>query len=186
MLALLAAKPPVSHQPSARNVPACVVAPHPCLSAHPSYPSRAFPLGQAVSDRPEQQVLPAPPRSNPQPSCLPRRLNPHRARRAVAAPLPRFRALALLGRLPSARVDGASCWRPRNLHNTGSMSLSHFALVASVSTARLRSPPIITASAPHTRAVGTDRRCHCRLADLGGLVGYVLSLSRAYSAAGKP
>jgi hypothetical protein len=30
-----------------------------------------------------------------------------------------FRALALLGRLPSERVDGASSRRPRNLHKSG-------------------------------------------------------------------
>ena len=36
--------------------------------------------------------------------------------------LPRFRALALLGRLPSQRVDGSSARRPRNLHNCRPMA----------------------------------------------------------------
>ena len=45
--------------------------------------------------------------------------NPHSARCTTDPPnIPRFRALALLGRLPSARADGTSCRHPRSLHRT--------------------------------------------------------------------
>ena len=49
----------LTHPPSARNVPACVVAPHPWLSAHAKLPSNAFPLGRLSPIAPNKQVLPA-------------------------------------------------------------------------------------------------------------------------------
>jgi hypothetical protein len=53
----------LTHPPSARNVPACVVAPHPWLPAHAKLPSNAFSPRPAVSDRPKKQVLHARARS---------------------------------------------------------------------------------------------------------------------------
>ena len=44
----------LAHRPSARNVPACVVAPHPWLSAHAKLPSNAFSARPAVSGRPQE------------------------------------------------------------------------------------------------------------------------------------
>ena len=49
----------LTHRPSAQNVPACVVAPHPRLSAHTKLPSNAFSARPAVSGRPKKQVMPA-------------------------------------------------------------------------------------------------------------------------------
>jgi hypothetical protein len=46
-------------------------------------------------------------------SPCPSRLIPHSPLAPAAIRLPRFRALALFGRLPSARVDGSSCRRPK-------------------------------------------------------------------------
>ena len=51
------------HRPSARNVPACVVAPHPWLSTHAKLPSNAFSDQPAVFGRPKKQVMPARARS---------------------------------------------------------------------------------------------------------------------------
>ena len=53
----------LTHRPLARNVPACVVAPHPWLSAHAELPSNAFSARPAVSGRPKTQVMPARTRS---------------------------------------------------------------------------------------------------------------------------
>jgi hypothetical protein len=44
----------LTHRPSARNVPACIVAPHPWLSAHVKLPSNASSARPAVSDRPQE------------------------------------------------------------------------------------------------------------------------------------
>ena len=108
----------LARRSSAGGDPARLVAPHPWLMQPPSNASTPFPLASS----PRQ-----PPSRGHANSARPIH-HPNHARRgqipiAPAAPpalhLPRFRALALFRRLPSARVDGVVMQASENLHNPG-------------------------------------------------------------------
>ena len=85
-LALLAAKPPVSHTGLRPGTFPLVLSRLIPGSRHvPSHPSMPFPLGQMSPIAPKKQVLPARARPIHHRHDAPRRSNPHRARCAVGA-----------------------------------------------------------------------------------------------------
>ena len=97
------------------------------------------------------------------------RPNPHSVRCTAAAHLPRFRALALLGRRPPQPVEASSCRRPRNLHNNGS---DHFGVLGS----RVAAASCHSGKQEQTSKRSVRQRCHsprhrCHRAGLEGSLG---------------
>ena len=82
------------------------IAPHPWLKEPPANASTPFPLVQLSSNAllPVAATQPVPPVHHPSDACCSQ--IPIEPAATAVAYYARFRALALLGRLPSARVDG--------------------------------------------------------------------------------
>jgi len=100
---------------SVRNVPACVVASDPRLSARARLPLNAFAAQPDVSHRPQTAGPACSSPLNPPPPCRPRRSNPHRARCAGAAPLP---AISCLGASRTPPVGACGCGRHAGVRET--------------------------------------------------------------------